>query len=65
MPLEGLLNDPALNTLPATVNEANFAEASVVRGVDVLLDHRPGITRCEGVQVEGLFDWNAMSHGAV
>ena len=38
MVLECLLNDSALNTFAASVNQSHFAQARFVRGSDVLDD---------------------------
>lgn len=62
MPLECLLNDPALDACAASVNEPNFNKPSLVRGADVLLDHGGDIARSKGVQVKLRFDGDAVGH---
>ena len=56
MPLERLLHDAALNALAAAVNQPDLAQAGLVRGVDVFLDHRRDVARRERVEVEMIFD---------
>ena len=62
MPLECPLHDAALNTLAAAVDHANFTPSCLVRGVDVLLYDRRYVTRCERMQVDVVFDRNAVRH---
>ena len=63
--LERLLNDSALNTLAAAMNEAHLIEARFVCSVHVLFDNRFDVARCKGVQIERAFNRDAMGHEAV
>ena len=60
MALERLLNGGALNALAASMNQADFAQAALMRGPDVLLDDRYHVARVEGVQVDRRFNGKAM-----
>ena len=62
MPFERLLHDPALNPFAPAVYQANFAESGRMRGVDVLLDDGRDRTRRERVEVEMIFDGDAVGH---
>ena len=62
MPLERLLDDPALDAFAAAVNEADLPQACVVRRVHVLLDDRFDIPGRERVQVETMFDRDPVRH---
>ena len=64
MPLERLLNDASLDALAAAVNQPDLTKTSFVRGVDVLLDDRRDVARRERVQVEVVFDRDAVGHHA-
>ena len=64
MVLERLLNDAALNALAAAVNQPDLTKTSFVCRRDVLLDHRGDVARRERVQVELVFDGDAVGHGA-
>jgi hypothetical protein len=55
---EDVLDDPALHADAATVNQADRAEAGVVRGADVLVYDGRNIGRSECVEVERLLDRN-------
>ena len=63
MPLQCLLDDPALDAFAAPVDEPDFTETGFVRGADVLLDHGGDIARSKGVQIELRFDGDAVGHG--
>ena len=63
MSLQHLLDDAALNALAATVYDAYFTEARLVRGEDVLVDHRRDVTGRKGMQIELVVDGNAVGHG--
>ena len=52
MIFQRLLDDAALNTLAASVNQAHLSEAGFVCGGDVLGDDRRDVARREGMQVE-------------
>jgi hypothetical protein len=52
MVLERLLDDPALNTFAASVNQPHFAKAGFMRGADVLDDDRRNVARRERVKIE-------------
>jgi hypothetical protein len=56
VPLQGGLDDAALHAGAAAVNQPHFAQAGLVRGLDVLLDDGPDVARVEGVKVEGALD---------
>src|SRR5262245_53039619 len=62
---ERTMDAGALYPDPAAVNQAHLAQTSLVRRGDVLLDDRRHVTRREGVQVERVFDGNAVGHGAL
>jgi len=64
MPLERLLNDASLNALAAAVNQPDLTQSGVVRRGDVLLDDRCDVAWRERVQVEVVFDWDAVGHRA-
>jgi len=59
MPIQGRLDDAALNTASATVHQTNFAESGVGGRLDVLLDNRRNVARIERVEVDFGFDGNA------
>lgn len=59
MTLEGLLHDPSLHTFSAPVNQPHFAEACFMRRGHVLGDDRRNVARCEGVEIERVFDRNS------
>ena len=56
MVLERLLDDPALNTFAASVNQPHLAKAGFMRGADVLDDDRRNIARRERVKIDPVFD---------
>ena len=62
MPLERLLDAPALNALAATVNQANLTQATFVRRVHERFDHRLHIAGREWVQIERVFNWDPVRH---
>jgi len=49
-----------LHSNPAPVNQPDFAEARLVCRPDVFVHDRRNIAGRERVQVDRLFDWNAM-----
>lgn len=53
---ERLLDDAALNTEAAAMNEANLCQSGRVSLVDVLVDHRWDIARSERMEIEHAFD---------
>ena len=55
-----LVDTRALHSNPTSVNQPDLAEAGFVGGADVLLHDRGDVARRERVQVDRLFDWNAM-----
>ena len=63
--LEGLLDHAALDPRAAAVDEAHVAASRVVGGLYVLIDHRSDIAWREGVEIERVFDRDAVAHGAV
>ena len=64
MPLERLLNDASLNAFAAAVNQPDLTKTSFVCRVDVLLDDRCHVAWRERMQVEVVFDRDAVSHRA-
>jgi hypothetical protein len=58
--LQDRLDDAALHADTSSVNQADFSKARLVRGADVFLHHRRNVARMKGVQVERIFDRNAM-----
>ena len=58
MPLESLLDDPALNPLAAPVNQADLAQPRLVRRVHILLDHRSDVAGGERMEIERPLDGN-------
>ena len=61
MVLERLLDDAALNTFAASVNQPHLAQAGFVRGADVLDDDRCDVARRERMEIDRVFDWDFMS----
>ena len=55
-----LVDSRPLNPDPAAVNQPDLAKPGVMRGADVLVDDGWDIARRESVQVDRLFDWDAM-----
>jgi len=62
MPLERLLHDPALDPLAAAVYEADFAETRFMGCAHVLFHDRLDIPRRERVQIQVIFNRNAVGH---
>lgn len=60
VPFERLLHYPALNALAPAVYQSNFAQSGRVRRGDVLLDDGRDLTRGERVEVEMIFDGDAV-----
>ncbi len=56
MPLEGLLDDAALDAPAPAMDEPHLAQAGGVCFIQVLFDDRGDIARGEGVQIEDTFD---------
>ena len=56
MPLERGLDDSALDTSTAAVNQPHLAQACRCRRGDVLLDYRSNIRGCERVEIDFRFD---------
>lgn len=52
MPLEGVLNDAALDAPAATVDHTDFAKAGGVRGADVFLDDGLDVARRKRMEVD-------------
>jgi len=65
MPLERLLNDASLNPFAAAVNQPDLTKTSFVCRCDVFLDDRCHVSRREGVQVEVVFDGDAVGHSTL
>jgi hypothetical protein len=59
VPVEDLLDDPALHASSATVNEPHFTQSYSVSLVEVLFHDRRNIARWEGVKIELAFDGDA------
>ena len=53
---ERILDDAALNTAAAAVNEADLRQPGLVRRVDVVLNHRRDVAWPESVKIETVFD---------
>lgn len=64
MVLERVLHDAALYPFAATVDQAHFAQAGIVRGANVLGHDRRNVSRREGVKIERIRDRNAMTQSA-
>ncbi|OFW11494.1 MAG: hypothetical protein A3H96_00900 [Acidobacteria bacterium RIFCSPLOWO2_02_FULL_67_36] len=62
MPLEHRLDDAALHTPPAAVNQPHLAQAGLMRRAHVFLDHRRHVAWNKGVQVEGALNRYSMDH---
>ena len=56
MVFERVLHDAALHACAASVNQPHLAQASFVRGADVLDDNRRDVTRRERVEIDRVFD---------
>lgn len=65
MALERLLDEAPLDAFAASMNEADLPEARLVRRADVLFDYGFDVAGREGVEIERLFDGDAVRHGAV
>ncbi len=63
MEVQDRLNDAALHAPSTAVDQAHLGEPGLVRGVKILLDDRRDVARPEGVQVDGIFDGDAVGHG--
>ena len=59
MTLEFRLHDAALDPAASAVDQSNLPKAGRVSLVDVLVDDRPHVRRCERVEVEARFDGEA------
>jgi hypothetical protein len=57
---EQLMHACALHTDPASMNQTHLPQASLMCGAHVLVHDRQDVARQEGVQVERLFDWDAV-----
>lgn len=64
MSIERGLDDTALDTSSAAVNEANALEACRGRSLEVLADNRGNVARQERVQVDLSRDGHPVGHGA-
>ena len=60
MPLEGGLDDSALDASPASVNHANLTEARARSCLDVSLDNRRDVARRECMQIEVILNRHAV-----
>jgi hypothetical protein len=58
VPLKGLLNDAALHTCSAAMDEPDLTQAGGVSLVQILLDDGRDVAGRKGVEVEVPFDWN-------
>src|SRR5436309_1076037 len=61
MAIERRLNDAALNTAAAAMDEPYLYESGFGRALHVLLDNRGYVLRSERVQIELGFDWHAVN----
>jgi hypothetical protein len=57
--IEHGLNDPALYTAPASVDQPHLAQARRRGGIDVIGDDVRNVARRERVQIELVFDRDA------
>jgi hypothetical protein len=62
MSFQGSLHDAALDSRAAAMNQPHLAKSRLMRGSDVLLDHRLDVARAEWVQVERAFNRDVMDH---
>ena len=58
MPLEGLLDDAALDAHAPAMDEPHVAKASGMRFSQILFDDRRDVPRGEGVKIEDAVDRN-------
>ena len=58
-----LVDPRPLHSNPAPVNQPDFAQAGLVCRPDVFVHDRRNVARRERVQVDRLFDWNAVHFG--
>ena len=56
MPFERLLHDSPLDASPPAVNQADLAQARLMRGPDVFLDDGFDVSRLEGMQIQRAID---------
>jgi hypothetical protein len=61
MSLERLLNNPSLDPPAPPVNQADLAEARLVRRGDVFIDHRLDVAGRERMEIECAFDGDPMA----
>ena len=59
MTLEGLLDDPSLDTDAAAVDQADLAQPGAVGCGDVFVDDRRDVAGLEGVEIQLAFDGDA------
>lgn len=62
---ERLLHDTALYAFAPAVNQPDLAQAGFVCGVHVFLDNGLDVARGEGVEIEGVFYGNPVSHSVI
>ena len=62
MPLECLLDDPALHARAAAVNQSHFPKAGAMRGRDVFVDHRRHVSRGERMEIQRALDRDVVRH---
>ena len=65
MPLERVLDDPALDASAAAVDQPDLPQARFVRRAHVFVDHRCHIARGKGVQIEDGLDRETVGHTAL
>lgn len=63
MPFERLLDDAALDTLAAAVNQSNLAKACLVRDSEVFGDNRGDVPGGERMQIQRALDRDLVRHG--
>jgi hypothetical protein len=58
MLVEGLLDDPTLDTLAAAMDQTDQPEPCLVGGAEVVIDDELHVARREGVEVQRVFERN-------
>ena len=62
MPVEHLLDDATLNSTAAPMDELDLHEAGFGGDGNVFVDDRRNVARMERVQIERVFEGNAVRH---
>lgn len=63
MPLEDRLDNPSLHARPTTVNQTHLPEAGFGSGTHVLVHNRGNVSRQKRVEIDRIFDRDAVDHG--